>query len=137
MRASRFLRTILASALLCAMSLTVLRAQPQSSKRSEPATPVLFTGQDRDGMNRWYRAHRDQLPAEFIAREHWSPTFEGRLHVGSIVEKDIRQWAYPVPDDLLTILPSQPRHFRYVIIGEHVCIVDAAWRIYDVHHFHS
>ncbi|HET9400256.1 MAG TPA: hypothetical protein VFO34_04830 [Candidatus Acidoferrales bacterium] len=112
-------------------------AQVRDRDSSQQSKPILFTSQDRDAMNSWYRAHRNELPAEFVAREHWSPTFEGRLHVGSVVEKDIRQWAYPMPEDLLSRLPAQPRHYRYVVIGEHACIIDAAWRLYDVHHFHG
>ena len=112
-------------------------AQARKADSSQRAQPVPFTSQDKEAMNDWYRAHRNELPTEFVAREHWSPTFEGRLHVGSVIEKDIRQWAYPMPDDLLSRLPAQPRHYRYVIIGEHACIIDAAWRLYDVHHFHS
>ena len=112
-------------------------AQSHGSAHDAATKPVLFTKEDRDVMARWYRAHQNQLPAEFVAREHWSPTFEGRLHVGSVVEKDIRQWAYPMQEDLLTQLPSQPRHFRYVNIGNHACIIDAAWRLYDIYHFHG
>lgn len=112
-------------------------AQDRGSGHNAAAKPALFTKDDREVMARWYHAHQNQLPAEFVAREHWSPTFEGRLHVGSVVEKDIRQWAYPIPEDLLTALPAQPRHFRYVIIGNHACIIDAAWRVYDLYHFHT
>lgn len=112
-------------------------AQSRGSATDMGSKPAQFTKQDRDVMARWYHAHQNQLPAEFVAREHWSPTFEGRLHVGSVVEKDIRQWAYPMPEDLLTQLPALPRHFRYVIIGNHACIIDAAWRVYDIYHFHD
>ena len=125
------------SALAC-LSVAPFSARAQNSGTSKSASgqPALFSDKDRQTLQRWYKTHHDQLPQEFVAREHWTPTFEGRLRVGSIIEKDIRPWAYPVPDDLLTQLPSQPRHYRYVIIGEHACIIDASWRLYDVFHFH-
>jgi len=112
-------------------------ARAQNSGSVKTAQHSLFTDKDRQALQQWYKTHHEQLPAEFVAREHWSPTFEGRLKIGSIIEKDIRPWAYPAPDDLLSQLPSQPRHFRYVIIGEHACIIDASWRLYDVFHFHT
>jgi len=112
-------------------------ARPRGEQANSSNRPALFTDHDRDVMQKWYREHHAQLPTEFVAREHWSPTFEGRLKVGSVIEKDIRPWAYPLPDDLLSQLPAQPRHFRYVIIGEHSCIIDASWRLYDVFHFHT
>ena len=135
------IRQMTSAALLLALACTMVSlpgtAQTRTFANSGSAKPVLFSHESHEVMDRWYRAHREQLPAEFVAREHWSPTFEGRLHVGSVVEKDIRQWAYPMPEDLLTQLPAQPRHFRYAIIGNHACIIDAAWRVYDIYHFHS
>jgi hypothetical protein len=129
---------ILAICVICA-GLAPLPALAQNSGASKEASaqPSLFTDKDRQALQHWYRTHHDQLPREFVAREHWSPTFEGRLKIGSVIDKDIRPWAYPLPDDLLTQMPPQPRHFRYVIIGEHACIIDASWRLYDVFHFHS
>ncbi len=41
----------------------------------------------------------------------------------------------PVPHDLYIRLAPPPPGYRYVMIGDHVVLVDRSYRIHDVLHF--
>jgi hypothetical protein len=92
-----------------------------------------FGDPDRQAMREWYRNHPNA--PEFQDQRRWSDRLEQRLQVGTVLGRDLRGWARPAPPDLYGRLAPLPRGYRYVIVGEHVVVVDDGWRIHDVNHF--
>jgi hypothetical protein len=93
-----------------------------------------FRDHDRRAAHDWYDRHRDHPPAGFRQRDFLAPEYESRMRIGYVLDPDMRRMARPVPEDLLYQLPPCPRHYRYVVIGGHVCLVDGGYRIHDVIH---
>lgn len=90
---------------------------------------------DRQAAHDWYKEHRERLPEGLRERDRLSPEFESRLREGEVVDRDLRHRIHPVPHELLERLPACPAHYRYVIIGGHICLIDDGWRLHDVIHF--
>lgn len=93
-----------------------------------------FRDRDRHAVQEWYEHHRDHEPEGFRRRDWLAPEYESRLRVGFVLGPDMRRMAYRVPDDLLYELPPCPRHYRYVVIGGHICLVDRGYRVHDLIH---
>lgn len=106
--------------------------QDQQRRDREERNHNRFDDHDRQVTRDWYEQNRER--PVFRGREHWGPDFESRLQVGVVVDRDMRRMMHPVPVDLLRRLPPAPRHYRYVIIGEHVCLIDPEFRVVDVIH---
>ncbi len=100
-----------------------------------PPPAVAFTDQDLQILHEWYADHRDRLPIEFEARLHWNADFENRFQIGVALGPDMRRWAHPVPHELADRLHPLPPGFRYMVMGNHICIVDDAWNVRDIYHF--
>ncbi|HLY63444.1 MAG TPA: hypothetical protein VKV95_22105 [Terriglobia bacterium] len=96
-----------------------------------------FRDRDRQAARDWYDHHRDHPPAGFREREWLAPEYESRMRVGYVLDPEMRRMARPVPQDLLYQLQPPPRHYRYVVIGGHVCLVDEGYRIHDVIHLEA
>lgn len=95
---------------------------------------VAFSAGDRAYLDDWYRGHRGHLTVEFEGRDHWRPQYEQRIVTGYVVEPELRRWAHPAPVEFEAHLGQLPRGYRYVVIGDHICVVDDGWRVYDVYH---
>jgi hypothetical protein len=94
-----------------------------------------FDDHDRQAAHGWYTEHHDRLPEGLRDRDRLSPEFESRLREGEVLDLDLRHRIHPVPHDLLERLPPCPRHYRYVIIGGHICLIDNGYRVFDIIHF--
>jgi len=93
-----------------------------------------FRDNDRRAAHEWYEHHRGHEARGFRRRDWLAPEYESRLRVGFVLNRDMRRMAYPVPEDLLYELPPCPRHYRYVVIGGHICLVDDGYRVQDMIH---
>jgi hypothetical protein len=93
-----------------------------------------FRDRDRRAAHDWYEHHRDHEPRGFRRRDWLSPEYESRLRIGFVLDRDMRRMSYPVPEDLMHELPPCPRHYRYVVIGGHICLVDGGYRVQDLIH---
>jgi hypothetical protein len=91
-----------------------------------------FEGPDQQAARDWYSGHRD-APV-FGDRQAWNDNYEQRIRIGAVLDPDLRRLARPVPADLLGLLPARPRYLRYVIVGDHVCLIDNQWVVRDVVH---
>jgi hypothetical protein len=91
-----------------------------------------FGDNDRRAMREWYRAHADA--PEFSARR-WNAGYERGLQVGLVLNPTLRAWARPAPADLYGRLPPLPAGYRYMVVGDHLVVVDRGWRIAEVNHF--
>ncbi len=92
-----------------------------------------FDDHDRDGARDWYRDHHDYF--RHGEGRYWRGEWEPNIHEGYVFTHDMRRGVRPVPRELLVRLGPVPRGYRYVVIGDHVVLVDNGWRIHDVLHF--
>lgn len=122
MKARHFATAVLTFGLV-ASSGVALRAQ---------SITFSFGDNDRRAMREWYRAHGDA--PEFTARR-WNSAYESRVRVGVVIGPDMRTWARPAPADLYGRLAPLPAGYRYMILGDHLVVVDRGWRIIEVNHF--
>jgi hypothetical protein len=91
-----------------------------------------FQDPDNQVARNWYPGHRD-APV-FEGRSRWNDQLEQRIQVGAVLDSDLIRLSRPVPADLLDQLPPRPRYLRYVIIGDHVVLIDRWDTVRDVVH---
>ena len=94
-----------------------------------------FDDHDRDAMRDWYHAHHDHPPVGFRDRDRLPPEYEGQLREGFVLTPRFLGWIHPVPVDLYRRFPPPAPGYRYVVIGDHVCLIDRGYRVHDVVHF--
>jgi hypothetical protein len=96
-----------------------------------------FDEHDRQVIQDWNRDHPDfvrGLLGTFGVRID-EGDLDRRLQVGAVVDQDLRDHARPAPEDLVSRLSPAPRDWRYVIIGDRLCLVDRDWRVRESFHF--
>lgn len=94
-----------------------------------------FEDHDRQAVRGWFKEHHGHLPPGLRDRDRLAPDLESRLQVGLVLDPGLRHRIYPVPEGLLVQLPPCPRHYRYVVIGDHICLIDDGYHVFDVIHF--
>ncbi|MGH9394064.1 MAG: hypothetical protein ACRD1E_07830 [Terriglobales bacterium] len=93
-----------------------------------------FSDHDRKAVRGWEEGHRKHPPEGFRDRDRLSPDLEARLRVGVVLDPELRRRMHRAPHDLVVILAPPPPHYRYVVIDDHVCLVDREYRVSDVLH---
>ena len=91
-----------------------------------------FDTHDHEITRAWCVEHRDRLPVGFRTVDRLSPQLEARLRIGSVLDVQLRPLIQPVPVDLVRLLPPPPVDLRYMAIGGHVALLDAAHRLHDL-----
>ena len=133
---------VVAAALLVSLSLgapRMTRAQDDRDHHDEHRDDRdhhdhdRFDDHDREGARDWYRDHHEYF--RHNEGRYWHREWEPNIHEGFVFTPDMRRGIRPVPRELLVRLGPPPRGYRYVIIGDHVVLVDNGWRIHDVLHF--
>ena len=99
------------------------------------AGQTRFTDRDIHIIRDWYRDHPEQVQWAERQERQSGGDLEGRLQPGQYLDRDVRRMAHAVPDDLEYGLDPLPRYWRYVIVADHMMIVDDDWRIRDIYHF--
>lgn len=94
-----------------------------------------FDDHDRQQAHEWYAQHHTYF-RESEGR-YWHNSWEGNIHEGFVFTPEMRRGYRPVPHDLMVRLGPVPHGYRYVVIGDHVVLVDDGWRIHDVLHFEA
>jgi hypothetical protein len=94
-----------------------------------------FDDHDRDGAREWYRDHHGYFRED--EGRYWHREWEPEIREGFVFTHDMRRAVRPVPQELIVRLGPVPRGYRYVVIGQHVCVVDNGWRVHDVLHFEA
>jgi hypothetical protein len=92
-----------------------------------------FDDHDRAGARDWYKGHHDAFRHD--EGRYWHREWEPNIHEGFVFTPEMRRAFRPVPRDLLVRFGPPPPGYRYVIIGDHVCLIDRGYRIHDVLHF--
>jgi hypothetical protein len=96
-----------------------------------------FDDHDRQVIRDWNRDHPDfvrGLLGSFGVRID-EADLDRRLQVGQVVDPELRDHAHPVPDELAARLTPAPRDWRYMVIGDRLCLVDRDWRIRESFRF--
>jgi len=96
-----------------------------------------FNGRDRDVIRDWNRDHQNavnQFLGNFGVRVE-NEDLDRRLQVGNVVDEDLQSRARPAPEDLVDRLTPPPRGWRYVVIGDRLCLLDRDWRIHESFRF--
>ena len=96
-----------------------------------------FSDHDRQVIQDWNRDHPDALKGilgGFGIRID-NGDLDRRLQVGAVVDSDLQNRARPAPRDLESRLSVPPLDWRYVIIGDRLCLVDRDWRVHESFHF--
>jgi hypothetical protein len=114
------------SALLGFTMSTVARAQ-------EHRDHDHFDDHDRHEARDYYDHHHEYFHHD--EGRYWHKEWEPNIHEGFVFTPEMRRAYRPVPHDLLVRLGPAPHGYRYVVIGDHVVLVDDGWRIHDVLHF--
>jgi Ni/Co efflux regulator RcnB len=109
-------------------------AHSTSQGKQENRADHKFSDHDKQAAHDWVTKHHDNLPAGFREEDKLTPEFEGRLTVGTVLDRDLRAKIRPVPEDLLATLTPPPAGYRYLIIGDHIVLVDEGWHVQDVLH---
>lgn len=91
-----------------------------------------FDDHDRQAAHEWYEHHhRDFRDHE---GRYWHREWEPEIREGFIFTPDMRAAIRPVPRGLYRELAPPPPGYRYVIIGDHICLIDNDYRIRDAFH---
>lgn len=93
-----------------------------------------FNDHDRDEVRDWEGEHRGHWPRGFREDDHWSPELEAQLRVGVVLVPALRERIEPAPRSLVVLLTPPPPDYRYIVLGDHVCLVDRGLRVADVLH---
>lgn len=139
------LRTLVAAAALVALTSGAAAAQgrghgrgrehaPGQVKKEERLAEARFAARDRDLARNWYyHERRDRLdpPPGFRDRDRIPVAFAARIRPGYVVEPAWRARLYPAPVALVRVFAPPPPRYRYVVLGGHVLLIDAAFRIAD------
>lgn len=92
-----------------------------------------FDDHDRGQARDWYQHHHDAFRVK--EGRYWHREWEPDIREGFVFTPEMRRGFRPVPHDLLVRLGPAPPGYRYVVIGDHVCLIDDGYRIHDVLHF--
>lgn len=123
---------------LLALSLGVIsfgaRAQAQDHRDHGRQDHRQFDDHDRQQVHSWMDRHHDHPPVGFRSQDRLPANLESGLRVGVVLGPQYRRRIHPVPHDLLVTLAPPPPHYRYVIIGDHLCLIDSGYHVSDILH---
>ena len=91
-----------------------------------------FDDRDRQILRDWYRDHASDMEPRDQDNRWNNEEMERDLQVDRTLDPGMRRWSRPVPEQLSERLGPLPQHWRYVMLGYNVCIVDDNWTIHDV-----
>ena len=83
-----------------------------------------FDDHARQVTKDYYNQHQSHPPKGLRNQDRLSAEEEAQLEPGKPLPSQLRRKAYTAPRDLRRQLPPPPRHHRYVVIGQHVALVD-------------
>jgi len=92
-----------------------------------------FDDHDRAAAREWY--HNNPHAFRHDEGRYWHNEWEPNIREGFVLTPDMRAGIRPLPHDLYVRFGAPPPGYRYVIIGDHVVLVDRGYRIHDVLHF--
>jgi len=122
-----------ATTLLLALCFSVTVTQAQDYHDQNYHGHDRFDDHDRQMAHDWYAHHHDAF--RYDEGRYWHRDWEPNIREGYVLTPQMRAGIRPVPHELLVGFAPPPRGYRYVMIGDHVVLVDNGYRIHDVLHF--
>jgi Ni/Co efflux regulator RcnB len=107
------------------------QAQAQRAQDQRQAQ-ARINEHDRQVANTWASQHRNNPPRGFRRSDQLPQAYQSRLQPGYQFDPYMRRRAYAAPSDLTRGFAPAPRGYRYVVIGGHIVLVDASYRVADV-----
>lgn len=91
-----------------------------------------FNARDREAVQKWSREH----PA---AATPSAPVNNAALNqtilIGRVIDPDLQAQAQNAPEDLVSRLAPAPFDWKYMTIGNRLCLVDHDWRVHEILQF--
>jgi Ni/Co efflux regulator RcnB len=96
-----------------------------------------FNDHDRQVVNDYAKQHQNNAPAGLRSQDQLTPEQERRLQSGQALDRQMQRQVHTPPRTLLRQLSPAPRGDRYVLIGQHMVLVDRHNNVvHDVIHVH-
>ena len=112
------------------------RGQAQKAQRAQDQrqaqAQARINDHDRQVANTWYDRHKNRPPRGFRRTDRLPQHYEARLQPGDQFDPYMRRRAYAASSDLTRGFAPPPRGYRYMVIGGHIVLVDAGFRVADV-----
>ena len=108
------------------------KAESRRQAESQREAAARFRDEDHENARAWYREHDGDKQHGFRDSDRLDSEHEGRLQRGYVFDNDMRRRSYSAPVTLTRVLAPAPRGYRYVVIGNHVVLVDERYRVADV-----
>ena len=83
-----------------------------------------FDDHARQVTKDYYNQHQSHPAKGFRTQDRLSAEEEAQLEPGKPLPSHLQRKAYTAPRDLPRQLPPPPPHHRYVVVGQHVGLVD-------------
>ena len=126
---------LLATTAAAILALTCSPALAQDQGKQKGHTE--FDSHDQQVARDWFTQNQERPAGGLRNEDRLSAAEESRLHVGALMDKDLRLKVHPVPFDLTRQLPDPASDHRYVVIGGHLALIDSAFRIKAIIHLHD
>ncbi len=110
--------------------------QENRGQEKKEEREARFSDHDRELANNWYYHNRRELPPGLRDRDRLPPGLEDKLRPGYVLDRDLQQNAYPAPPNLVRVFPPPPPGGRYMVLGGHVILVDAGFKLFDAIRLH-
>lgn len=88
-----------------------------------------FNDHDRQVSQTYYNQHQKNAPAGMRTQDRLTTEQEGRLKSGQPFDHELQTRSHSVPRELGRQLTPAPKHHKYVVIGQHVALVDTTHNI--------
>jgi len=99
---------------------------------------VVYSSEQREAVNGWYRDHRNNLPPGLAKRDQLPPGLAKQVQERGTLPPGLQKKIQPVPVDLERRLPPPPEgcECRHVIVGGNLILLNPRTSyIYSVFHF--
>jgi Ni/Co efflux regulator RcnB len=95
-----------------------------------------FDEHDRQVTRDWYNQHQSNPPRGLRNQDRLSAREEAQLERGQALRWRLRRKGHDAPSDLYRLYPPPPPRHRYVVIGQHVVLIDDHHVVRDIIHLH-
>ncbi len=108
------------------------QARKAQQAQNQQQAQARINDHDRQAANSWYNQHKNNPPRGFRRTDRLPQAYEARLQPGYQFDPYMRRRAYAAPRDLTRGFAPAPRGYRYMVVGGHIVLVDASFRVADV-----
>jgi hypothetical protein len=97
-----------------------------------------FSEHDRQVTRDWYNQHQNNAPRGMRSQDRLTPEQEQRVQPGQPLDREMQGLSQSMPRDLGRQLSPAPKNHKYVVVGQHVALVDTHTHVVrDIIHLHD